>query len=391
MNILLIGMESDLPFVFQTIHDKEAIQTTIHWSSMTPPDLFTYDFITGYDCILLAFRKIEMAEDIRLLIYEITGGHSITILNFYLLYHLNRPALKVDRAMLESSNTHAKCNGIILGISHAEVGIIPHFLEHQFCNLALSSQDLYYNIKAFEYCYSKYNEMLQKLEYIIFDLYDYTYFNFDTSLSKNIRLYYSWGGILDPHNYEKNKLFSCSFDELVQGIYDKKFKSITLDMLTLWGKLFPDIYINFPLLDTVPVLSPHLRTHKLTKETALNYDANTSIVRNIYQDTIQENIALFYQFLDRIYQINPKMKVYLTLLPRYYDAQQQANITFPQYNDWKNMFYTIIQEANKTYPFTFLDFKEHDISKKIHYYYDVSHFNYYGAIEFSKLLNTYLK
>ena len=126
----------------------------------------------------------------------------------------------------------------------------------------------------------------------------------------------------------------------------------------------------------------------------LDYEISpTQLLTNtkIYHETIQENIEHFYTFLELAYRINPNIKLYFLLLPRYYHAQQKGNALYPQYAQWKEMFYTILNEANKQYPFTLLDLKNHEISKERLYYYDVSHFNYYGAVAFSRLVNSLIQ
>lgn len=79
---------------------------------------------------------------------------------------------------------HTHYNGMVLEISHAEVGILPKALNGDFCNLAVSSQDIYYNMKTLKYCIDNYPNKIQDLQYLIFEMYDYTYFNYDVSLSK---------------------------------------------------------------------------------------------------------------------------------------------------------------------------------------------------------------
>lgn len=391
MNILLIGFKNDIDFVYQTIKDQSLISQTILWDKNGGPDFLTAKLLDSFSHIIIAIAEPAVSNDICELIRMIQGSsQNAVVINFYQAYRSNMPAMKVDKIM--QNHPKQTCDGMILGISHAEVGLVPRCFDGSFCNLALTSQDLYFNLKTLEECCAQYPEKIKNLQYLIFDLYDYTYFNFDTSLSRNAGLYYSLGGYLDAHNFEHNKIFNCSFENLIKHIYaEKQAETIPTQYNSAWKDLFPDIYtqhdyLEFPFISTV-----YLRTNIIQEKDIENYYANTSIVEKIYHETIQENIEHFYTFLELAYRINPNIKLYFLLLPRYYHAQQKGNALYPQYAQWKEMFYTILNEANKQYPFTLLDLKNHEISKERLYYYDVSHFNYYGAVAFSRLVNSLIR
>ena len=90
-------------------------------------------------------------------------------------------------------------DGIILGNSHAYCGYITDYLDGRFINLACPSQGIYHNYKVFQrYC----EKMTTDLRYIVFDLYDYNFFNSDISLTKGLFDYIYWGGIKCKGNYD---------------------------------------------------------------------------------------------------------------------------------------------------------------------------------------------
>ena len=66
------------------------------------------------------------------------------------------PAMRADRVM--TNPLYAEYEGLILGISHAEVGIAANRMTGNWANLAVSSQDIFYNYKTLEYCIGKYWE-----------------------------------------------------------------------------------------------------------------------------------------------------------------------------------------------------------------------------------------
>ena len=387
MNILLIGFEHEIDFVCQTIKNRAYIKETALWDKNGGPDCLTYEFLTQFDCIIIAVKDSETSEDLFTLISLIRDDDS-HIIDFYRLYQACIPFMKADRIMI--NHPERKYDGMILGISHAEVGLIPRCFDGSFCNLAVTSQDIYFNLKTLEYCLANYPEKISNLKYLILDLYDYTYFNYDTSLSKNALNYYSLGGYLEAHNFDRNKHFNFSFENMIDILADR-FHGITDSMVSLWNELFPDIYTQYDYLEFPFITTTYLRTKIIQDKDIENYYANTSIVEKIFHNTIQENIQHFYALLDLAYRIAPQTKIYLILLPRNFQAQQKGNALYPQYTQWKEMFETVLEEANKIYPFTYLNFKDHEISKEMKYYYDVSHFNYYGAVTFSKLLNRLIK
>ena len=388
MDILLIGFEHDIDFVCQTIKDKTAIKETVLWDKNGGPDCLIPEFLSRFDCIIIAAKDAEISDNLFTLI-SVIQSNDAHIIDFYRLYRTCMPFMKADQLM--TNHPEQKYDGMILGISHAEVGLIPRCFDGNFCNLAITSQDIYFNLKTLEYCLANYPEKIRNLKYLIFDLYDYTYFNYDASLSKNAVNYYSLGGYPEEHHFSRNKHFQVSFENVITTILADRYHGITDSMISLWNELFPDIYTQFDYLEFPFISTTYLRTKMISDKDIENYYANTSIVEKIFNDTIQENIQHFYALLDLAYRINPAMKVYLILLPRNFHAQLKGNALYPQYTQWKEMFETILREANKTYPFTFLDFKDHEMSKEKKYYYDVSHFNYYGAVTFSRFLNNLIK
>ena len=106
--------------------------------------------------------------------------------------------------------SHDSYDGVILGLSNVEVGVIPSQFKAAFCNLAVSSQDIYYNLKTLEYCYENYYEKLKNLKYAIVDLHDYNYFNFDTSLSNSAVKYLFLPNIVSTYPFSFANCFLSS-------------------------------------------------------------------------------------------------------------------------------------------------------------------------------------
>ena len=242
---------------------------------------------------------------------------------------------------------------MILGISHAECGIIPEQLSGGcFVNLALSSQDIYYNYATLRYCCVHHAERLRRMSVLMLDLFDYTYFNYDVSLSRDIKNYLSYGGIEDPHNYPANKNFSLPWDELVRQA--QSFQPV-----------------------------PQNR-NRVVKDTDIDrFPFSSSPRTKRFDATIQENIAVFHELLKLARQINPSMRIICLVLPRFCKTRERLAGVL---DSWRGEYLDIIRDAQERYGFEFLDYTDHMISTRRELYYDSAHLNAAGAAAFTDLL-----
>lgn len=387
MKILLIGKEYDINLAYNTVRNKEIIDKIIYWDDDYGPEELEPDMLTEYDAVIVAIKDEKHAGYLYELLVCIMGNDESRIIDFYAVYRAIVPVMIVDRVM--KNPLKPKYDGMILGISHANYGIIPRCLHVPFCNLAVPSQDIYYNLKTLEYCLSNYRGKISELKYLIIDMFDYTYFNYDVSLSKTaVSYYYYYGGYtLDAHNFAQNKNFDYSFEHMRMLLQEKKLEGITGEKMILWETIFDNVHEKMQYCEFDNPVKLFERARIVKAKDLEEYQVCTSIVKNTYQETIKENIGYFYELLDLVYKINPDMKVFIILLPRYAKAEEMA---VGAYAGWKKLFYDIIEETGKEYPFQFIDFKGHEISQERACFYDVSHLNYYGAVKFTNLLNEYM-
>lgn len=386
MKTLLIGKKEDIHLVYQALKNEKLIDKTVYWNDDCGPEEIEPDMLSVCDWVIAAVKEEKQAGYLYELLAALMGDDS-KIINFYAVYRAMIPPMVVDRVM--KNPLIPGYDGMILGISHAYCGILPRCLDAVFCNLAVSSQDIYYNYKTLEHCFSHYREKIANMKYLIFDMYDYTYFNFDVSLSKTASQYYNDGGFaLDSHHFSQNKNFRYSFEELQMVLQERNLEGITQDKMMAWEQMFDNVHEKTQYQEYGNPVKLFERARIVKEKDLQEYQVNTSIVRNLYQETLQENISSFHALLNLAYQINPDMKVFLILMPRYIKAEE---MTKEAYAGWKDIFYDIIDESQKKYPFVFLDLKEHEISKERACYYDISHLNYYGAVKFTKILNEYIK
>ena len=387
MKVLLIGNEQDMAYIYKCIKEPDAIYKTIVWNNESGPEYFTPDVLSVPDCIVIAVKDRTLAKELYEFLKVLTRSNSKCILDFYLFYNATIPSMVCERVLENPLNTSFE--GMILGISHGMTAIVPRFLDIPFCNLAVSSQDMYYNLKTFEYCMEKYYNKIKDMKYLIIDMFDYNYFNFDVTSCGLLALdYYDYGGYnLDGHNFNRNKSYGCCFDDYMLTRLYNKYQYIDEEQMDFWEMLFGDVHKHNGYVEFCAYPDLYTRMHILTDEEAEEFNASTGIVRNVYQTTIDENIKCFKRILELAYKLNENMQVILLLIPRYARVREKHTL---EMKPWKKRFYNILDEVQTQYPFKILDLTEHAISKEKVYYQDAAHFNYYGAVEFTKMLNDYL-
>ncbi len=195
------------------------------------------------------------------------------------------------------------------------------------------------------------------------------------------------GVIFDPHNFAQNKnRYSISFNQYINHILTSRHDKLSEEKINILNNLFGDLHKHNQYSAYYDLIGIENRVNTL-KGDEPDATKNTCTLNKMFDETIKQNIIHFYQLLDLIYRINPNMKLTLLLIPRYYEAQQS---TKKLYEPWKAFFYSIINNANKEYPFQFLDLKDCEVSRDKLCFQDTSHLNYYGAVRFTNLLKSHL-
>ena len=368
------------------------------------------------DCEIISYIPIEMAtKDVLLFCKNITGTPvdyivisaynskkrglikklilncflleqkkimSDCIIDFYRVYRSFIKFPKVERLM--KNPKYNDLEGLILGLSHAENGLVSSMFPYRTCNIAISCSDIYYNYKCLEYCYEHSKNNLRSLRYVIFDMYDYSYFNLDTSLGKNAFHYFfnHDGYIWDGHNFDDNKNFDFNFEQLKLMIDNDINGGISQLEKEHFLELFSNVfeYDNYDFFDDDYMVKGNNAV--VTDDMIDGFNINSSLVTKQFLSTQQENLVMFEKIMELLYNINKDICVKILIMPRVYEIEQK----FKVYDaTLKEKFMEYLCYVRKRYNFEIIDLKDCEtISKHHEFYYDTEHMNRMGAEYFTR-------
>lgn len=242
-----------------------------------------------------------------------------------------------------------KINGIITGLSYAEVGIREDMLPNNFINFAFSAQDLYYDFKLLKYLY-KFQEVKNSLQYVILNL---AYYSFDYDMSMTISKY-------RIHRY-RNYLED----------YHNNNDFIGLD-------------INKSFYEKVVTFDEYIKMNKMKEVTVLKnndingeYEALRNSTMN-FKDTRQEYEIILNEYLLFLKENN--IKPIIVICPTSSNYRKIFNKS-----NKKTTFYRIINKLKERYKFQIIDYFESSLFDETDFW-DYSHLNGKGADKFTKIL-----
>ncbi len=377
----LITTANDSINVSKFMKDGTEFEIVIFWENSE--EAVEVDNIRPEDTAVIAIKDGHTGE----LVFRVLKQNGIPddhIVDFYMIFDLYIPAMTADRVMVNPF--YREYNGIILGLSHAEVGFLSDNFSMPTANLAVSSQDLFYNYMSLKYVTEKYPEKLKDVKYIIIDMYKYNYFNFDTSLSKMAIMYYSWGGFnKDPHNYGNNKNFKNSFEDVQEYLFALRTKRITQRTMEIWDEMF-SFNVDSINKETFSAYYKSCdRSGVLTDADIEKYNYAPSNVAVRHEDTINENKKWFREIISYAKETFPGVKIYVIQMPMYEGGWIRSEKT---YGLWKKDFEDIIRNTQKDLEFEYADMTCHPISRERNCWQDIEHLNYYGSIRFTSEINS---
>lgn len=340
------------------------------------------------DNVIIAIESLSAKQQIKGFLIE-HGYSNDKILDFLMGLYSKIEYRTVDRVL---GNYTKDCQGMILGLSHISMGLIPEMLHKNIVNCTVHAQDLYYNLQTIRHCRKEYGIKLQKTDTVVIDMFDYTYFNFDTSQSIMAFSYYAeyGGGDYGQHNYYKKSNAANTYDS-IQGYVENMRKGMldgSIQNEVLWEKLMH----NF-ISDNKSELIKNEMFLENNVESLLDFDdfeeamLPKGLLGKRHEETIEENKKIFEELLEEIYDINPQMRVILIIVPQY---SKIRNLNLEKMKPWKEEFYEIINKAKNSFPIEFYDLKNHKIGDDPANYYDLDHLNYSGAVKFTEVMNDIL-
>lgn len=299
------------------------------------------------------------------------------ILDFYKLYNAGIPHMVADRVF--SNPMNETFDGIILGNENTKFAVIKERLKGKFADLSVDFQDMHSQYKTLDYCYKNYPEKMKDIRYAIIDLWDYHYFNIDTSLSENALAYLRNGGYsLEPHNFNRNKFSDDNFEQAIQEISLEKYEGITDEQINIWSAVFGNVYELNSFSDFERKYEKCLKT--LSRKEIDQYYAdfrNEDDIITINKEINSENRSAFKNLIELLYRINPEIKIYTMIIPRFVEIE-----SFGLYYIYlhKNIINDIIDKTKEKYDFTHIDFHfVSDLPLTREYYRDTKHLNTLGA------------
>lgn len=310
------------------------------------------------------------------------------LVNVYQFYWEMQSQMRYRRIM---SHTCDILDGIVLGISHGKCGIDVERLPGRWVNLCCSSQDIYYNYKTLCAVLDEYNEQIKSVKYIVIDMFDYTYFNYDVLMSSECETYLESSGFLgetrngmsEKRNIEQINEELIHFwqegreDRIKKALFEKVFPEMKIADKNWYGTWKDD------LIDQARTLS------QKEIEDYRNWTKFSAIQTKIYESTITFQTEAFQKMLQRITEINSDIHILGVLLPKYIVAEQmEAELN----KVWKEVFVPIVREMENTYKnFAFFDLKGMDIVQQSRaYWWDMTHLNKEGARIMTEYISTIL-
>lgn len=376
-NLLKSSIRHDIRHVTWVPADtsSDAVDYINHKFSELSPDI--------YICFMIPSLQTQTAILRSLSSLTINVCH---ILDLYQLHIYNVPLLLYERII---GNCYEPLDGMVFGISHGQTGIMEELLPGNVLNFCSSSQDIYFNTKILSALSEEYYDFISNVKYVIFDLFDYTYFNYDVLLSNECLNYLAFNGFFcEKRNLDNKKNNTTAVNQLLTEQY-----AIHSDASAIaeFKSLFPDIqcpdiaayqieYKNWYCKETI------LSDSSVQQYLAPDTPVFSSIQRRIFEPTIQFQVANFDHFCRLLCRINPNVKIIGLLLPKYYVVEETEK-TVNQI--WKPYFESIISSFQQKYAnFSFYDFKGlSEISQNQNYYQDLSHLNRTGARRMTEIIS----
>ena len=331
-------------------------------------------------CIMSGIRR---NKEVILRMLTAMGVSQKNILDVYKTYRARFPRERYRRIM--DKWQRGKLDGIILGISHGLTGILENYMPGVCCNFCESSQDIHFNYKTLQGLYFEYYMLMQDIKYAVIDMFDYTYFNYDTLQTGECETYLEESGFICENRLLCNQVLVEEINEKLRTRWSEGTNNEERELL---NEIFPKIEEADPGVYREWVILEE-RKHNLTEKEINEYKEKpffSSIQLKVFEATLEFQIDNFYKMIHFLKRINPKIKIYLLLIPKYCEVEEMESTVNSM---WKKLFMEIVNKIQNEYSdIELLDLKNYkQFSTEKENYYDLTHFNYIGAQRFTEYLS----
>lgn len=249
--------------------------------------------------------------------------------------------------------------GLIFGMSHSMYGIETHFLNKRFYKFSVPSVDLFYQYHLLTNIWHRYSKRIGCVKEIILEIPFYI-FNFDCSMSRNIFTTYInfYEEISDFHHYND------------------------ADMISMYQR-YKDMFKSKKERNSSSLSNNYtVRTKNMSEQEIREY--KTRVFCSFYEDTIEENKALFQKIISILNQMfhSPSISI---VVPPMNPLFMNSNLN--EINRTKSLFLNCIQPYINQ--FKYYDFSEL-YKDNPDFFCDATHLNTNGSDDFSKFLNKYI-
>lgn len=256
-----------------------------------------------YDYLIIAYEKE------KIIVNTIAQLKNIGVeINKIIPYKIFKDNVLVDSVARYEYIT-CDCDGILLGMSHAQNAIQPQYISGNLFKCAAPSMDLFCQKELLKRILNIVSpEKYQKLEYCLFEV-PYYIFNYDLSCFKSFvknRLFYFYQ-IENYNQYGKNE-------------NEKEFIKLFENYINVFGQ--EKSWINYSLNKQLPETNPQNNIWGFVRKIAIAIRRNVKIIRNKddvwkkeYPETIERNKEYFYECIKLLKQMNPNMKIIILVCP----------------------------------------------------------------------------
>ncbi|WP_348623702.1 hypothetical protein ABFT51_24945 [Paenibacillus peoriae] len=251
-------------------------------------------------------------------------------------------------------------NGFVTGLSYAEVGIDINELEpYNAVNLAVSSQDLYYDL---QWVKSFVEEQNADFAFVGLSYYSFEYDLSKSSMRDRMKIYSSF---LEQET-ERISPETELFKQVANKVFKYNFIEILYDILKVVGESWWDNYVSRIMEENDKVKGEDIAFKDCSKN---------------YPSTVLKNIEILREIISRLQSKNIKPILVVCPTSKYYYNFFSSRI--------KKDFKENIKKIMDDFKVDLIDLFESD-SFDDNDFYDVSHLNKEGSKKFTLILKRYL-